>query len=194
MLRVRTTLSGWEGGPGLATFYFLTPLQNVDAAARCVSYVHSLFTGALAGMYPTSVLASVQGDVDVLEPGTGAITDTLTAPAPATAAGQGGAGKAPPAVAGLLRLSTSTFIAGRRVRGRVFVSPLAAAVVTSDGLMSNGAADGKATLLAAMDALMDPGDIWVVWHRPKLKLGGQACPITATSMPYKLAVLTSRRD
>ena len=194
MLRVRAVLNGWEGGPGLMTFYFLTPLQNAAAAARVVGNVHDFLFSPVSSFLPSSVTAQVLGEVDVLDASNGHITDTLSAPIPPPVVGAGSASKAPPSVAALLRLQTATFIAGRRVRGRIFISPLAGTVVTSDGVLSNTQQAFGDAARASMVAVLDPGDTWVVWHRPKLGVGGSAAAITATSMPFKLAVLTSRRD
>lgn len=194
MLRVRAALTGWEGGPGLLTAYFLTPLQNDAAASRCVTYVRTVLIAARTTLYPTAVIAQTSGDVDVLDSATGQIIDTLSVNGEEPQGGGGGASKAPTAVAGLCQLKTDTFIAGRRVRGRQFVSPLAASVVTSDGVLSNGAQAILAGTHTAMVAALASGDTWVVWHRPKLGVGGLATPVVATSAPFKLAVLTSRRD
>lgn len=194
MLRVRTAINGWSGGPGLTTSYFVTPLQDAAAALRCVGYVRSALLASRAFITPTGVSFSPSGDVDVIDSATGNITDTLSVAGGAVIVGTDGASQAPPAIAGLLVLKTATFIAGRRVKGRVFVSPLSAASVASDGLLTNAAQSNLAGRFAAMAAALDAGDSWVVWHRPKLGVGGQACIITATSSPFKLAVLTSRRD
>lgn len=194
MIRVRTTISGWSGGPGLGTQYFVTPLQDAAAALRCATYVHDLWATALSGMFVNSVALTVQPEVDVLDSATGAITNTFSVAPPAVVAGAGGPNIAPPALAALLKLGTDTFVAGRRVRGRSYLSPLADGVIGLDGEILPAIANGKGAVLEVMNAATEPGDLWVVWHRPKLKLGGLAAPITSTSMPTKIAVLTSRRD
>ena len=194
MLRVRATLSGWAGGPGLNTWYFETPLQDAAAALRCVDYVHAQWAGGLQGVLPDSVNLQVQGEVDVITAATGAITDTLSVTTPAVCNGTGGSAYAPPECACLLKLNTSTYVAGRRIQGRMFLSPLAAAVIGTDGQMDHTIAGGVDNAYADMTGRMDAGDTWVVWHRPKSGAGGSAALITATSVPYKVAVLTSRRD
>lgn len=194
MLRVRTVISGWTGGPGLATAYFLTPLQDSPAALRCVEYVRTVLIANRGSMSPTAVTFQVSGAVDVLAPSTGMITDTLSVDGGPVQGSGGGSGSAPPAVAALLQLRSSTFIAGRRVIGRNFISPLAAAAVTSDGNLGNVQQAALAGRFAAMATALEPGDQWVIWHRPSIKGPGQAVVITATAAPFKLAVLTSRRD
>ena len=194
MLRVRTVISGFVGGPGLLTQYFLTPLEDAAAATRCVSYVRSLWDSALSGVMPTGVSFQISGDVDVITSQSGVITNTLSVGGGAPFVGKGGVSTAPPVLAGLLQLRTSTFIAGRRVQGRIFVSPMGAAQIASDGLLTNPGQTGIAGAFAFLEPQLAAGDTWVVWHRPKLGVGGQAVPITSSSTPFKLAVLTSRRD
>lgn len=194
MLRVRVALSGWAGGPGLSTFYFLTPLEDAAAAARIVARVHTFYEANNAkGLFYDPVRIQVSGDVDVLTAASGLITNTLTVAPPAIVNGFGGGQATSPAIAGNFRLNTSTFLAGRRLRGRIFISPLPTSGVETDGTATEAmksTANGAGTALIAGD----PGDLWVVWHRPKLGVGGTAGPITSVSMADKLAVLTSRRD
>jgi hypothetical protein len=194
MLRVRTALTGFTGAPGLMTSYFETPLQDAAAALRCVGYVHSVIDSICSYFVPNSLYFQTSGDVDVLTAATGVITDTLGVAAPAVTPGVGGASKAPPSAAALLKLSTATFIGGRRVRGRVFVSPLAAAGITADGVLGAAGVTALAGIHTNMAGALASGDTWVVWHRPKFGAGGEAAPITATYCDSKLAVLTSRRD
>jgi len=194
MLRVRTTISGWDGGPGLMTTYWLTPLEDAAAAARVVDYVQVSVAAFCADFAPTSVVWQVSGDVDVISAASGAITNTLSVTQPDPIAGGAGEGKAPTAVAALMRLSTNAFIAGRRLRGRIFISPLGAARVTSDGLLGDVPVAAISGFAVALNATLDAGDTWVVWHRPVGGAGGSAAPIVASAGTTKLAVLTSRRD
>jgi hypothetical protein len=194
MLRVRTAISGFEGGPGLQTSYFVGLPEDAACALRCTDYVHSLIDAVLLGVTPDSVWFTTSGDVDVIDPADGSITNTWSVAAPAAQQGVGGESKAPPAVAGLIRLGTNSFIAGRRVRGRMFISPLAAGAISTDGTLTAGAlVILNAVGPAVLDNLTD-GDTWVVWHRPKVGAPGSTAIIHTASAPAKLAVLTSRRD
>jgi hypothetical protein len=133
------------------------------------------------------------GDVDVLDPSTGAVINTLSVATPAAVVGFGATSLAPPASALLLRLQTSTFIAGRRLKGRTFFSPVSLSVCENDGTPTAAAVaalvSGGNNLLAGLTA----GDLWVIWHRPKTPGSGSGAPITAVSGPDRFAVLASRR-
>lgn len=194
MLRVRAQIFGWPGGPGLWTSYFLTPLEDDAAALRCAAYVHGFFTDTLRYNLPVTVGVQVSGDVDVVTAATGAITNTRSVAPPAVVEGNGGTTLAPPAIALLLKYSTATFIAGRRVQGRSYNSPLAGAMLQDDGTPNEARRTGTQTNMNAAITAVASGDTWVIWHRPKLGAGGSAVPITAVTVPDKFAILTSRRD
>lgn len=194
MLRVRVALSGWPGGPGLSTFYFGTLNDDAAAAVRVVEYVHSAFTATWNDVYPPNVSMQVSGDVDVLDSATGAITDTLAVTAPAAVAGVASSEFAPIATALLARLTTPNFIAGRRLRGRIYFCPIGINMVQGDGTPDPTAIafiqDGGNTLLESIAY----GDVWEVWHRPVNGVGGQTAPVISVTCPDKFSILTSRRD
>lgn len=194
MLRVRTALTGWDGGPGLMTQYFLTPLQDEAAALRVSGAVRANIATALVNFWPDGVVAQTSGDVDVLDAGTGLITDTLSVATPLPVAAAGGVVHAPPSVALLLQIRTATFLAGRRLRGRMFLSPLKQGAIDSLGDATTESQLGLAAFGDNLLSSLEAGDTWVVWSRPKPGTPGSAGPVTAVSVPRKLAVLTSRRD
>lgn len=194
MLRVRTTLSGFTGGPGLMTNYFQCTTEDAAAATRCVAYVQSLLTTSLRVILWNVVAWEVQHEVDEITTADGHTIDTHTASGANTGVGTAGATAAPIASAALLRWITSTYVAGKRLRGRSFISPLAQAAVDGAGTM-NG------TSLTAINGNMTgwlsgftAGDKAVIWHRPVGGVGGYAGDITSGVMQDKIAVLVSRRD
>jgi len=194
MLRVRMALSGWPGGPGLSTFYFTTPLEDGAAAIRCVGYVQEAVSSHWKNVWPLTVSSLISPEVDVIEAATGRITDTLSIPAVPAIAGAASSEYAPIATALLARLITGTFIAGRRLRGRIFFCPVGRNMVQADGTPDPTAIG---FINAGGDSLrlgMDAGDLWVVWHRPEGDSGGSAGYILSVICPDKFSVLRSRRD
>jgi hypothetical protein len=194
MLRVRVTLDGWSGGPGLSTFYFTATTEDAAAAARVRGYVQTYMVEAVKGQSFNGMTWTVQPEVDLITSADGHITNTFVGTASLTGTGTGGAGEAPPSVALLGKLTTATFIGGHRLRGRTFVSPLASGVLDTTGQFSATAlgfyASGVATFLAAIGS----GDALVVWHRPKAGSGGASGVVTGMAGQRKLATLKSRRD
>lgn len=163
-------------------------------AERCTGYVQAAVTAQWKNVWPTSVTAHVLEAVDLMTAASGDITDTFTVATNTPVTGVGSSEYAPIATALLLSLSTPNYVAGRRVRGRIFFSPVANNMVQSDGTPASTALGfllgGGTGLLADLDE----GDEWVVWHRPKSGSGGLACGINATTAPDKFAILRSRRD
>lgn len=194
MLRVQTTLSGFAGGPGLMTNYFTSGAYDVATATRVRDRVQALLSSGLRTVLWNDVTWSVHPEVDVISPDTGQITDTFSINTAQVGVGTAGANAAPIAAAALVRWGTDTYIAGRRLRGRSFISPLAADAIGTDGEIKGGIASGMDTHLAAFIAVPTEGDAAVVWHRPVSGSGGSAGQITSGLMPLKVAVLTSRRD
>lgn len=194
MLRVRVRGDGWAGGPSLNTFYFVTAPEDAATAAGLLARVRAALFAA-KGIYPTTVTHDVLPDVDVITPSTGAITNTISvSPAPAQVPGGAAAPFLPLACAIVLNLGTADFIAGRRVRGRAFISP-----INSGGLDSNGTptAEYLSTVEGLGVNLRDATDGFgslAVWHRPKLGAGGSTAIVTGSSVKDTYAVLRSRRD
>lgn len=204
MFRVRVATSGWSGGPGLNTFYFVSLVENAAEAQLCVTRVQSAFTDGKA-LYPSIVRIQVSGDVDLVDSINGDVTDTITVDEPPVINGGGpDASYMAPATAALLQLRSSKFSAGSRLRGRAFISPLYSQNVNGDGTNTTAA---KALVLAMGAALLDigvAGPKLVVWRRPKTHKDaagnkivdrvGMTGDIVAVSTPAKFAVLKSRRD
>lgn len=194
MMRVRVTGTGWAGSPSLNTFYFRDLTDFDEAAQAAVDRVRSFFSTPTL-IWPSTVTHSVDGAVDVVDPATGAVTDTLSVAGGAPIPHSSSSGlMTAPATAGVLTWTTGTFIGGRRVRGRAFISPL-----RQDATEANGSPD--ANFIAALNAAGDLVRIaagllpeLVVWHRPKGVIPGSAAPVIAHSVADKFGVLRSRRD
>lgn len=205
MLRVRVVGTGWEGGPSLNTFYFSRPSnEDVDTAVLAADRVHAAFTDA-ADLWPSNVPHVVTPLVDVMNHINGEITDTLS-PDPTASIPGGGpdTSRMAPHTALLLQLRSATFLAGRRVQGRAFASPLYSAHTTGVGAPTATAIGlGEAFGSALLDA-GGTGLVAVIWRRPrpeedppdpdKPARDGAMAPITSVTVGTKFAVLRSRRD
>ena len=194
MLRIRTVLSGWSGGPGLSTFYF-DPGAGAEPAAAidCVARVRQ-FWSAISALFPTSFSAQVQPNVDQLDETTGSLTASYVGGAPVVVAGASGTAYNAYATMVLLRQNTGVIRVGRRVVGRTFVGPVTS-TVDSGG---NPLASNVTTMLTAATVMLtgSTGAIPEVWHRPKpagSATGREFYVVNYTAAPY-FAVLRSRRD
>lgn len=195
IMRVRAVSTGYAGSPGLNTFYFQTPTlaDPVTAdATTVVARVRAAFMTARA-LWPPAWTLTTQGVVDVFDATTGDLVDSLTGTGVAVVNGLTGSAFGPLPAAICANIRTLSFIAGRRVQGRAFLSPLA----------SGGDADGSptatqmtlaTTLISDLRAFGTGGPELIVWHRPKLGAGGQACMAIGELVNDKFATLRSRRD
>lgn len=194
LIRVRTVLSGWPGGPGLNTFYFSTASGTVgnteaaDVCARVRSYWDSI-----KGLFPTSFRADVNGAPDTLDIASGVLTGTLNGGSPPQVAGTTGTAYNMYAGMILLKGATTAVVNGRREQGRSFIGPVTSGADVGgvpDAAYRTAVSNGANVLLLTGSTTAFPG----VWHRPVNGAGGSFNGVSVfTTAPY-FAVLRSRRD
>lgn len=194
IMRIRFTLGGLEGMPGLHTSYWngasSTPVQAdaTDAAARVRAFWNSLASTLAVGL----TINPLPG-VDILDQTDGTLVGGLGPGTLSTVTGSG-TGSLPSASMLLLKLATANIVNGRRVQGRWFIGPVstltntggnptaasATALVTAGGLLMSGATSSQL----------------VVWHRPSdlAPSGGSAHVVTGFGTATEFATLRSRRD
>lgn len=193
MQRIRATIQGFSGAPGVITLYTLTSLpEDATSAQLCADRLGDALTAG-NGLYAQGVSFVSDTFVDTIDPATGTITasDSIT---PWTVTSSSTASTAPPMVQGCITWKTNDVVAGRRVAGRTFIGPVALDMLQNDGTPSSTA---MTKLEAIGAAWQDNGttDVYAaVWHRPVSGAGGSDHEITAHSIRDKWAVLRSRRD
>jgi hypothetical protein len=196
LMRIRTVLTGWQGAPGLSTMYFfgVLPVPVTADAVDCVARVRAAWNGSV-GLFTTSFKAQVQGAVDVIDETDGSLQGSLAGGSPAVVTGTNGANYESIATMALLQISSGTIINGRRVKGRLFLGPVATPNVTSAGELLGATGTTVASAFAGT-LTGSGGSTPVVWHRPTplAPTGGAGCPATVFTMPSTLSVLRSRRD
>ena len=195
LLRQRTILSGFQGGPGVATMYFLDVATAIESVSR--------FWSSLTAILPNTVHITPERSGDTIEDTTGALTGSWLGGVVSTSVGQNPGAYSAPSGA-VVTWRTSTVLDRKRVRGRTFVVPLAAGAYQDDGTLGAGAIG--TIQAAATQLILEQSNSFVVWHRPfagraavgtiparPAHLGGHGL-ITASSVPDRAAVLRSRRD
>lgn len=193
MLRVTAVWNGFPGAPGYSNFYFDSAIVAGPSVQPAYDKTRTFFSG-IAGTLPPSVNIAVLPTVAEIDAANGAQTDEFSITTPgANIAGSGGTSYAGPSGA-CIQWKTSTFVNGRRLRGRTFVVPLAAGAYETDGTLT---AQVLTFIRNAADALRNdavgPSVKLGVWHRPVGGAGGTFAPVTASSVTDRVAVLTSRR-
>lgn len=194
MWRHRFTWTGWAGSPATTTFYGSTGTGTAQALANeCFGLLNNIFAPtASATNLPNGLRIAEDPFVDELDEATGDQVGRLAVTSNPDIQGVGVNNWAAPAGA-CITWSTNNFIAGRRVRGRTFLVPLAAAVYQTDGTLNPTFLSGVAAAITTfINGLSEP----VVWHRPTTPGGsdGSKNPIITGLMKDHVAILTSRRD
>lgn len=195
LARVRVALTGFPGGPGVATFY------GLDGGVLSADL--QTFFSTAGTLFMSNVTIQIPPGGDIIEDTTGVITGSWAGAVFPPSHGAGtGAYAAPAGV--LIEWLTATILDGKRVRGRTFFVPVGTANYTADGQI---VASDVVNLTANGNTLatFSPGN-FVIWHRPRLARaatlrlkaltahpGGHA-PVTGTRVDPKVTVLRSRRD
>jgi hypothetical protein len=176
----------WSGGTGLPGYSVFYGFFTGDPTGG----LNTFFT-ALKGYVPQTISWQIPNAGDTIDDATGTINGAWTGTGGGTitatninayAAGTGG----------YVRWNTPNIVAGRRLKGRTFLCPLATGAYQSDGTIeptSLAAIQAAATTLAAAGTL-------VVWHRPSSPgaSDGESHLITSAQAPDKVTSLRSRRN
>lgn len=194
LYHVTARWSGFPGSPGFTNLYFaaVDPISTGSTAAA--DSVRSLFDD-LKGFLSSSVHVLVLPNVEQINEADGVLIDEFTlATPPADVVGTSASPYAGPSGM-LLNWKTGSIVAGRRVRGRTFIVPMATNQYDSDGTITSGA---LAIAQTAVDAYrVRAGTTPMVWHRPTggpPGTGGLGVAITSAVVSDKAVVLRSRRD
>lgn len=197
IVRVRTAWTGLVQGGGLSTHYFT---QVTGTTAEDLQAVVQTFWSTCAPQITNECQFRVLGEMDVIDPATGDLVETMSATDGATTAGTSTEDNQPPATQTLLRLRTGAVVAGRRLQGRLFI-PGPPRNGTGDTTVPT-TASRTAYQTAAADLITATTGIgpWVVWSRP-VEAGGTVTPRAGSTAAVingsvwdKYAVLRSRRD
>lgn len=194
IMRVRATLEGLNGLPGLHTTYWngTTATPTSGDADDCVDRVRA-FWNSFAGFLADGMVVTPSGTVDVIQEGTGALVGSL--PASTTSVVSTGGTAAPLATMMLLKYQTADIVNGRRLQGRSFIGPLEATVNTG-GFVAAAANTALLTAAAFLSTGGATASELVVWHRPSAVApsGGSVGVVTGFDTSLNFAVLRSRRD
>lgn len=183
MARLRVELTDPAMGSGVATHYFTGLTLDAQEAAKS-------FWSSLAAVMAGYVSIKVPNVADVLDETTGELLNTTVQGTEGNYTG-GGTGAYAGGVGGAITWETAGVVAGRRVRGRTFVVPLAQNSYDTDGTLS--AAVVTALSNAAQGLITDAGSELVVWSRPRTALAGSVHPVVARSVSDRVAWLQSRK-
>lgn len=201
--RIRLAYSGWVGGPGLTTFYHAPKNLSTEFDQTQINALATrVRTWAVAAQayYATLTVCTINTQVDILDAVNGELLESYIAADPGAVGAASASAPYAPACAALLQWKTAGIVHGHAVKGRTFISPLAASMVSSGTLVS-GATTGLPSISAPLIAGAAGEPRLCVWSRPvtvaKPKVpvrDGSAHLVIGATTPAKVAVLRSRRD
>jgi len=193
ILRVVAQWGGFPSAPGFTNLYFDSAIVGTPSANEAAARARQLFE-AMKGQFPDGVTITISPQVAEIDDATGQQQDEFTAtttglPVPGT----GVANRSAPSGA-CINWRTSTFVNGRRLRGRTFLVPLSTNAYQTDGTLEAGTLTVlRAAAVAYLTDAVGPSAKPVVWHRPIGGAGGSSALITASAVTDVAAILTSRR-
>jgi len=201
ILRATAQWSGFPGAPGYSNFHFTVDGGFFDggllgdeaeaAATAAFERVAAAFNN-WRDVCPGIVSFSLAPEAIILDSDTG---ETLGAvPRGAVAINQPtGTGAYSGPSGAVINWNTADYRAGRRIRGRTFVVPLANTAYDANGTLTTAALGALRT--GANKLVGDAGGPeFGVWSRPRGGSGGVFATVVGASVPDKAAVLRSRRD
>lgn len=194
ILRVKTNMTGFSGGPGVASMYFTDTEQDWDGtkAAAVAARVETFWDEICDGdILPVQISYAVETPVEVINDATGVLVTTHSHVSEGANTG-GGASIGPAPVGMIIRWGTAEVVNGRTLRGRTFLVPMCLAAFQAGGTIVDAAVTEIQT---QAEALIDDEDQpMVVWHRPVGGTGGTSGVVNSATAVDKAAVLRSRRD
>lgn len=185
--RVNWSTGGQQMGTSVFHGRAAVGASDDDAAQDLADRVQDLFdaidplVAAIVWSFPSEVLE--------LDTSTGVLTEVIPVTPPASVSSTGTGAYAAPAGA-RWDWGTPAIVAGRRLKGRTFLVPIAGAHYDSVGTLTSGAIGSMTT---AGTAFIDDGIFVssnpVVWSRTH----GVVADITTFTIPDQVAVLRSRK-
>lgn len=201
--KIVTTWQGTSGGPGITQNYVVATGQTLITAAQAQSAVNAMrtFWDATKAYMPDEILLTVQPTIDMYDHGNGTLTNTVTAAsAPTTVTGTSITAYSMAAGA-KMNLQTASINNGRRVRGTIFIVPMASAGMSATGTIAGSTRTALNTAGASLMASLGTAGLQLlVWGRPLKDAAGTITRqgtqniVTAIDTAEKTAILKGRRD
>src|SRR4029450_2169984 len=192
MNKIVAVWSGWAGGPGFSNFYWTGDATAAQMSAQAGA-VRTFFS-AITLCLPTPVSININSTSQVIDPITGDMSAEVPfTPTPASVAGAGGSTFAAP-VGACVIWRTGAVVAGRALKGKTFLVPLASSAFDSDGtLLGSRLAEIRAAATDLANFSGAGASVLGVWHRPAAGGGGgSVADVTVATVSDRAAILRSR--
>lgn len=193
ILRQRTSIQIGVVTPALMTTYWdstgaAVGLLATEAVARVRAFFAAQPSIWLPGMVVTPNLI-----LDEIEETTGQIVNQVGAADAAATVFTGSFDLLPLQTQALIRLSTNTFIAGRKLQGRINVPYMKENANDVDGLPTPAITANLLSCAGKFGTVVTTAMNQRVWSRPQPGRPGLSAPVIGRAVPRQWAVLKSRR-
>lgn len=199
LYRVRATITGPFGSPGLSTTYHRCPAPPTLAAAQAASDRVRGSWDVVKTILSNTCTIQMQAPVDVIDDADGSLDQSFATTPLGNVVGTVNLSIGPPQVMVGLVLNTNTVVDGRRLRGRLYIGPVAssstASIAPAGGTVTAVQAMGVALATVSPPAATAP---LMVWHRPLrnssgvLTRTGSSSEVISTQVAAKWFTLRSR--
>jgi len=201
MNRVKVTWSGWQGQPGLSTFYLTDSTLDVTALKN--------FFSAMAVYVPNGIVMTIPALGDKIIAEDASIGGSWSGTGGGTVNGGGGTGTYAGSAGVVVDWLTGTLVNRRRVMGRTYFVPGGPLnLYENNGTIGEGA---RTAIVVAANAMISAySGAFLVWSRPftpdpktnppvgdpghKVARAGTTAPVLAARVPDIAAVQRSRRQ
>jgi hypothetical protein len=181
MYRVRTVWTGIAGTPFLTTTYFDASAYASSAAVTNMA----AFWDAIPTHININLDWQVQGDVDIVDPVTGQIT-AIESNTPESGSGSSSLEVLSLGTCGLINLRTGVYVAGREIRGKLYVP----GPTEGSSIQGTPGAAYASALQTAFDTLQSPSGPQLVVYSPK---NARWEPVAAPVVSSYWARITTRQ-
>lgn len=187
LIRHTAVWAGKPGLPGFSQFYHSVTDPPSTSAQTGHDAVRTFFADFLSYL-PADLTITVDPIYQILEDTTGDVVEEGTVGTPSNVITGVSAGSWNAQVGLLVEWVTGTFVAGRRLRGRTYMVPLAG-IDDTDGTLG---ADALAAARGAGAWIVQSAEDFRVWHRPAGAVPGSSASITGSTVRDHAAILRSR--
>lgn len=183
MLRVRAVTNGFTGAPGYNNFYFEGTESTVAGSAHQAVVA---FFQSMASVLSNQVAVTVESEVPVIDPASGSITGLHNIPQQ-TVSGTWGTAHSPSGVTLVCQWLTGTFVGGRQVRGRSFISGLGDVGEGSQSVPAGVITDAETACSGLVAATLADLQVYSPTH-------GVSHTVTGSNVWNRFGLMRSRRD
>lgn len=170
LARMTIELGGWVGGPGVSVLHFSEGTSAGWASQAVIDDLYDEVNALLSTMAPVyvpGVTLTASQELRIFDAADGSLVDIASpTDAPPVYTSTAAASPTSRATAALIRFGTGDFVNGRRLKGRMFLGPIAVASISNEGEITSALRSAVPGWFTAITSGVGPR--LAVWHRPTI--------------------------